>query len=141
MSFEDVVRDKIRKSPMGSNARNVLKVLLGELQKEGANKTLSEDAAHGVVRKLIKSNEEMLAYLKEGDNQFAALKEENEVLASLVPALWTTDQIKDFVASKGIDVKSMGEGQAVGLVMKSLKAENAPVDGAVVKQLIISLRK
>jgi hypothetical protein len=35
----------------------------------------------------------------------------------------------------------MGEGQAVGMVMKALKAENAPVDGSMVKQLVIGLRK
>src|SRR5690606_26965451 len=74
-------------------ARDVLRLALGEIQTAEArkNERLSDDEAAGVLRKLVKSNEETLGHSGEGDRA-ATLKKEIEVLGALLPRQLTVDE-------------------------------------------------
>ena len=76
-------------------ARNVLGLALGEIQTAEAreNRSLRDDEAVAVVRKLLKSNEETLALTQDG-TQAAALRREIDVLTALLPASMPAEAIE-----------------------------------------------
>lgn len=141
MSFEEMLRDRIAKSPYGSAERNLLKVVLGDLQQKVTG-SVTDEVAHAVVKKIIKGNDESLGYLPQGDARRAQYLAENEILADLLPKYLTADQIRESLEAAGIDVKSMpNEGQATGKAMQHFKAKNAPVEGQTVKEVVQAIRK
>jgi len=142
MTFEEMLRDRIAKCPYGSSERNLLKVVLGDLQQKSASGKVTEEIAHAVVKKIIKGNEESMGYLSEGDLRRAQYLNENEILSGLLPKYLTADQIRESLTTAGIDVSSMpNEGQATGRAMQHFKATNSPVEGQTVKEVVQAIRK
>ncbi len=124
-------------------ARDVLRLALGEIQTAEArkNEAVGEEEAAAALRKLIKSNEETLAALPDGDGRIAVLKRENEVLASLVPAQMSVAQIIEALASQADAIKAAAsDGQATGIAMKYLKSSAADVKGTDVGLAVKQLR-
>ena len=141
MTFEEIVRDRIKKSSYPSAERDVLKVVLGDLQLKSSGGKITDEIGHGIVKKLIQSNNENLQHLTASDLRHAKYVEENEVLSSLLPQYWSKDQIRENLVAAGIDVKSMGEGPATGKAMSHLKSINAPIEGLMVKEVVQEMRK
>jgi len=139
MTFEEQLREKIKAAPFGSSEKNVLKLVLGELQQEMGNVT--DERGHSIVKKLITSNEECLGHLDQTDPRYAGLVAENEMLQSLLPQYWSEDQIRARLEADGVDVTSFSnEGQATGAAMKHLKGLGAPVEGGTVKSVVAAIR-
>ncbi len=123
--------------------RDVLRLALGEIQTAEARKNapLGEEDAAAALRKLIKSNEETLAALPSGDERIASLKREVEVLASLLPAKMTVDQIVLALAGQVDAIKAAGnDGQATGIAMKHLKASGVAAGGGEVTAAVKQIR-
>lgn len=124
-------------------ARDVLRLALGEIQTAEARKNapLGEEEAAAALRKLIKSNEETLAALPEGDARVATLRREVEVLTALLPAQMTVEQIAAALASQVDAIKAAkSDGQATGIAMKHLKATGAAANGADVTAAVKQIR-
>lgn len=124
-------------------ARDVLRLALGELQTAEARKNapLAEDDAAAVVRKLVKSNEETLALTKDPESA-AALRREIEVLASVLPASLTPDQIVELLGEQREAIRAAkSDGQATGVAMKHLKATGANASGADVTVAVKKIRE
>lgn len=124
-------------------ARDVLRLALGEIQTAEARKNapLGEEEAAAALRKLIKSNEETLAALPEGDARVTTLRREVEVLTALLPAQLTVAQIVEALASQLDAIKAAkGDGQATGIAMKHLKATGASASGADVTAAVKQIR-
>lgn len=124
-------------------ARDVLRVALGEIQTLEArrNASLSEEDAQAAVRKLIKSNEETCAALPPDDQRVATLKQELEVLASLLPATLSVDAIVAALApQRDAIVGARSDGQATGVAMKHLKATGLVVSGNDVGAAVKKIR-
>jgi uncharacterized protein len=123
--------------------RDVLRLALGEIQTAEArkNEAVGEEEAAAALRKLIKSNEETLGALPEGDGRVAVLKREIEVLTSLVPVQLSVAQIIDALMAHVDAIKAAGnDGQATGIAMKHLKAAGADVKGTDVGLAVKQLR-
>ncbi len=123
--------------------RDVLRLALGEIQmaETRKNEAGTEEEAAAALRKLIKSNEETLAALPEGDERIALLKREIEVLTSLAPAQLTVPQIIEALSSQLDAIKAAAaDGQATGLAMKQLKAAGADVKGTDVGLAVKQIR-
>jgi uncharacterized protein YqeY len=123
--------------------RDVLRLALGEIQTAEARKNapLSEEDAAAALRKLIKSNEETLGALPVGDDRIAPLKQEVEVLLSLLPAQMNEAEIVAALAGQVDAIKAAGnDGQATGIAMKHLKASGAAVNGAEVTAAVKQIR-
>jgi uncharacterized protein len=123
--------------------RDVLRLALGEIQTAEArkNEPASEEEAAAALRKLIKSNEETLTALPEGDERIAVLKREIEVLSSLAPAQLSVPQIIEALAAQVAAIKAAGnDGQATGIAMKHLKASGADVKGTDVGVAVKQIR-
>ena len=123
--------------------RDVLRLALGEIQmaETRKNEAGTEEEAAAALRKLIKSNEETLAALPEGDERIAVLKREIEVLTSLAPAQLTVPQIVEALAGQVDAIKAAAaDGQATGLAMKHLKSTGADVKGTDVGLAVKQIR-
>lgn len=142
MSFEQQIRDRMTKSAHGSNERNLLKVVLGEVQQKSALGAFTEDMGHAIVKKMMKANEETIPHLSESDARRGKLLEENKILAGLLPQYWSAAQVRQQLEADGIDIKSAkNDGQAMGLAMQHLKKINAPIEGQAVKVAVGEMRK
>lgn len=122
--------------------RDLLKVVLGEMQTAAAR--LSEDlpdaAAQRIIRKMVKSNQEM-AELSDRPGVAEKMKTEIQVLETLLPKTLNIDQIIEALAPVLDAVKSAGnDGQATGVAMKHLTSTGAAVDGKDVGQAIKQVR-
>lgn len=141
--------DEIKKHAAGAAkqndtvARDVLRLALAEIQTAEARKNaaLSEEDAIAALRKLIKSNEETLVALPKDDARVAQLKREIDVLAALLPAQMTAEQIIAALADQAAAIKAAGnDGQATGIAMKHLKATGASVNGPTVSAAVKQIR-
>jgi len=133
MIVDDIKKRVVAAVKQGDTVvRDVLRLALGEIQMAETRKNESgtEEEAAAALRKLIKSNEETLAAMPEGDERIAVLKREIEVLASLAPAQLTVAQIVEALAGQLDAIKgAAADGQATGLAMKHLKSTGADVKG------------
>jgi uncharacterized protein YqeY len=139
MSFEDTLREKIKQSQVGSSDREILKLVLGECQQ--IMDKMTDERGHGIVKKLIKSNEDCLEHLAPEDPRYVQFVSENRLLSDLLPKYWTEDQIRERLVTDNIDVKSANnDGQAMGVAMKHLKEIGASVEGGSVKTAVAQIR-
>jgi len=122
-------------------ATSILRLAVGELQTLEARlgRDTTDDEAFGVVRKLIKSNEETLGLTTDAA-QKTTLETEISILKSVLPATLDVAQIAALLEAVRADiVAAKAEGQATGVAMKHLKAQGASVASpdvmAAVKQI------
>jgi len=139
----DLVKEKVRAAMKARKLveREVLGVLLGELQTvEARQGSLSEDEALGIVRKLVKSNEETLQLASDPEQQ-ARLREEIQLLRALLPQTLDVDAIiAELEAVRQAVVDAKNDGQATGVAMKHLKSVGAAVEGKQVAAAVKKLR-
>lgn len=140
MNFEERLREEINMYPFQSSERRLLKVVLGEFQRKAVGKSASDEAGYNVVRKMIKANEENSARLGEDDPRTQVFKEENQVMAMLLPKWWDADEIQAHLDLELIR-SAKNDGQAMGLAMRTLKGLDAPVEGDVVKAVVSKIRE
>jgi uncharacterized protein YqeY len=122
--------------------RDILRTALGEIQiaETRAGKQLSDDEAGKIVKKLMKSNQETIDAATD-DKTKDKLREENEILDSLLPRGLSVVEIVAALASVAGDIKAAkSDGQATGVAMKKLKADGATVDGKDVAEAVRVLR-
>ena len=128
-------------------SRDVLRLALGEIQLKSAKANLNENDKISVVKKIIKANNETINKVegkikeygdpdKSLDNTITNLYKEIDVLESLLPPNWTEDQIKEFIATKSLDIRSLPEDKAINSVIKALKEANAPVNNTMVRKIV-----
>ena len=108
--------------------KNILRLVIGEIQTiESLNGKISDERIHGIIKKIIASNEETLA----AGGKFE-LEKENLILKAYLPSVWTYAQIEVFFLDKPdiiAQIKAADKDKvASGLAMKALKAAKATVD-------------
>ena len=121
--------------------KGILRTVLGEIQtlEVRNNKSVSDEQAVNIIRKLIQTNEEVL---KIGPSE--KLEKENVILKTLLPQTWSLDQIVTFLntgdnVSKILQAKS--DGQATGEAIKLLKSVSAPVINGEVVTVVKAMRE
>ena len=123
--FVDDMKKKITEAMKAKDtvAKDVLRTALGEMQTASnrSGQDLSDEEAHKIVKKLIKSNDETLKVTTDPTNK-ARLEQENVILSELLPKAWTEEQIAQVLASVEDAIKNAkADGPAMGLAMKELK--------------------
>jgi len=146
MAFEESLRQRISGFPYGSPERNLLKLVLGELQQKA---TVTDEIAHSIVKKIINGNEEVMAMvdgdgkllLAEDDSRRAQYTRENELLAELLPKYLTVAQIRQSLEISGIDLKSdEKDGKAIGKAIEHFNKLAFPFEGQTVKDVVVEMR-
>lgn len=139
----DDIKKRIQAAMKAGNTleKEVLRVVLGEIQTEEARGTKADDAlAERVLKKLVKSNRETLQSATDAE-QKAALEGEIAILQELLPKSLSVDEIVQALAPVADAIRGAGnDGQATGIAMKHLKASGATVDGKDVAQAVKRLR-
>ena len=140
----DQVQQQIRQAMRDKDSarRDLLKVVLGELQTASSRsgKELEDAEAQRIVRKMVKSNQEM-AELTDRPEVKQQMKTELAVLESLLPQTLSVDQIVAALEPVEEAIKSAGnDGQATGVAMKHLKSTGAAVEGKDVGQAVKQIR-
>jgi len=123
--------------------KEILRVAVGEISTDAARpgRQGNDEEALGILRKLLKSNEETLASTTDAD-QRAVLAQENEILATYLPKSLSVEEIIQALAPVVEQIKAAGnDGQATGVAMKQLKSTSAVVNGKDVGLAIKELRK
>jgi uncharacterized protein len=122
--------------------KEILRVAVGEITTEQAREGRKGDdaEAQGILRKLIKSNEESLAHAEDPAKR-AVLEEEVRVLSAFLPKSLGVDDIVAALAPVADAVKAAGnDGQATGVAMKHLKSSGAVVGGKDVSEAVRKIR-
>lgn len=122
--------------------KEVLNVAIGEIDTIAARhkRDATDEDCTGVIRKLVKSNEETRAASSD-EAQRATLTREIEVLNALLPAQLGVPEVVALLAPVRDAIRAANnDGQATGVAMKHLKASGAAVDGKIVSQAVRELR-
>lgn len=118
---------------LGKNeiAKNILRVVIGELDNLAAKGDIKHDDCLRVIRKCVESNNEMLK-IKPNDN----LVEENKVLSTYLPNNLNVEQIKSELSNT-----TLGNhlGKAIGNAVKILREKGLYADGKDVRTAVEQL--
>ncbi len=143
----DTLKDHITRAVKAKDdvARDVLRLVLGEAQTAEARsgRPLSDEEVAGIVRKLVKSNEETLAAAAAAGDEprAAALRHEIALLSALLPKGLSVEEIVAALAPQADALRAAkSDGQATGMAIKHLKASGAVVDGTDVAAAVRSIR-
>jgi len=123
--------------------KEILRVAVGEISTDAARagRQGNDEEALGILRKLLKSNEETLASTTDAEKR-AVLTQENEILATYLPKILSVDEIMHALAPVIAQIKAVtNDGQATGIAMKQLKSAGLTVNGKDVGLAIKELRK
>jgi uncharacterized protein YqeY len=122
--------------------KEILRVAVGEITTDAARPGRKGDDAEAtaIVRRLQKSVEETLATVQD-DAQRTTLKEELEILASLLPKALGLDEIVAALTPVAEAIRAAsGDGPATGIAMKHLKGAGISADGKLVSEAVKRLR-
>ena len=122
--------------------KEILRVAIGEITTDSARpgRKGSDEEAQAILRKLIKSNEETLVSLGDGEKK-TSLTRENQILGEFLPKSLTEDEVVAALAPVLDSIRAAGnDGQATGIAMKHLKASGALVDGKAVTRAVQRVR-
>ena len=122
--------------------KEILRVAVGEITTDAARPGRKGDDAEAtaIVRRLQKSVEETLASVTD-DAQRTTLKEELEILASLLPKALGLDEIVAALAPVAEALRAApGDGPATGIAMKHLKGAGVSADGKLVSEAVKRVR-
>jgi len=123
--------------------KEILRVAVGEISTDAARagRQGNDEEALGILRKLLKSNEETLAATTDAEKR-AVLVEEIAILATYLPKSLSVEEITQALAPVAAQIKSAtNDGQATGIAMKQLKTGGLVVNGKDVTLAIKELRK
>jgi hypothetical protein len=77
MTLEDKVKERISEAPLGSDEKNCLRCILGEL-------TSKKGSGIAVLRELLRQNEEAMRRTRRNREELNRIEIENTVLKSLL---------------------------------------------------------
>jgi uncharacterized protein len=117
--------------------KEIIRTAIGEITATG--ETADDARVVAVLRKLVKSNEETLKF-SQGDAR-QTLEQELVVLRGFLPPTLSAEQVVELLAPVADQVRAAGnDGQAMGVAMKHLKAQDANAESAAVKAAVTVLR-
>lgn len=139
------IKKRIRTAMLARDeaTKSILRVAAGEIETEIARQgKVTEEREAAIVRKIITSNEETIAA---GATNADKLKQENVVLADLLPKTLTLVEIEAFFLAHDSPTfeqirDAANAGAATGLAMKALKAAGKSVLGNDVKTIVEKIR-
>jgi uncharacterized protein YqeY len=123
-------------------ARDVLKYAASEIQaaQSRTKKGISEEDEQRIIRKIIITNDANVEHI-DSKEKLDAIKRENEILTTLLPAMMGKEEIIEFLKPSHSDIKNCpSDGQAIGIAMKILKNNDKTVDGKIVTEIVKEIR-
>lgn len=131
MSLQETIQAQLKDAMKAKDTARVgvIRILIGEFQRQ-PEKQLSDDQVVGIIKKLIKSEKELLAASGEEDSGYI------EVLTEYLPKQAGEDEIRTWIA-ENIDFSSFGNKmQAMRPIMAHF---GSSADGNMVKAILQSM--
>lgn len=125
-----------------SVTKEVLNVALGEIDTIAARhgRDATDEDCLGVLRKLVKSNEETRSVATD-QTQRDTLTREIEIISTLLPKSLDAEGVIAALEPVAAAVKGApNDGAATGVAMKHLKTTGAVVDGKIVSAAVRAMR-
>jgi uncharacterized protein len=123
--------------------KEILRVATGEITMAIARAdsgTISDEEVQAILKKLVKSNREALAAGPDAERT-AMLEEEIAIIDGLLPQRLSAAEIATLLTEVADQIKAApGQGPAMGIAMKTLKAKHAEVEAKDVAAAIAQLR-
>lgn len=122
--------------------RNILKVVLGDLQSNETRKgsALTAEECELTVRKIIKGVSETISLTADPEAK-ATLEAEKTIMESLLPKTASAQEVFAALAPVADAVRGAGnDGQAMGAAMKHLKTTGLVVGSAQVAEAVKKIR-
>jgi uncharacterized protein YqeY len=118
--------------------KEILRTCIGEVT--GTGEAADDARVQGVLRKMIKNNDETLKVATDAD-QRATLEAEIVILRRYLPQSLSIEQIVAALAPVADAIRgASGTGQATGVAMKQLKSAGLEAAGKDVTQAVEQLR-
>lgn len=145
MSLTEQISDQMKQAMKAKDADRLsaLRQVKAALDREqlDSGKTLDDNAAQDVLKRLAKQRRESIESFREGGREEMAQKEETElkVLLEFLPAELSSEEIDAVIDKVLADLGSPDAsktGQVVGAVMKALKETGGLFDGKAVNQRV-----
>ena len=134
--LEQLIREKITEAVKARDnfARDLLRTALGEIQR---NTLQTDEDQMNVIKKMVKNIDITLNLIKDRPADASVdLQKEKVLLSTLLPQTMSKDEIIQFIKDNNIVIDPLQEGRSIGLVMKSLKAQDKKAEPALVKDII-----
>ena len=152
MTISEKIKERIILAMKAKNEieKNILRVALGDIQSfSSKNGSIAEENEIKIISSIIQKNKETMDLLHDKSNEntltenlkekaiVEKLSAENVILKDLLPEFMTEREILDFILSMKDKIENIKNvGQVIGLVIKSLKAENKVFNGSLVSSLV-----
>ncbi|MBY0526773.1 MAG: GatB/YqeY domain-containing protein [Gemmataceae bacterium] len=149
MSLKDTVRQKFEDAKRAGQReeKNLLSVILGDISTAEARsgKEVPDAEVEKLLRKLVESNTETLTQLKShnlaDDPRVGVLEREVAFLKSILPRTLDAAAIVKALESVRADIlNAKNDGQAMGVAMKNLKAQDLKALGQDVSAAVQTIR-
>lgn len=143
MTFQEMVRDRLAKAGHKSREKELLKVVVSDMQRATLDGKPSESQCVNIVKSTLKGVNEVLDKLPEGDGRRPQYEEERAILLTLLPIYMSLDEVLAKLREDGLvdAIKaSPKDGQAVGIAVGHLKKAKAPVEGDTVSRAVALIR-
>jgi uncharacterized protein YqeY len=137
----DQVKQRMFQAMKAGNVleKEILRTAIGEVTRSGDDPT--DERVLGVLKKLVKSNQETLESATSAD-QRSDLQREIEVLGTFLPETPGPEQLGALLAPVAEQIRAAaGPGPAMGIAMKFLKAANVSAESRDVQAALAELRK
>jgi uncharacterized protein YqeY len=124
--------------------RDALRTILGDSQAEAVRRKgeATDEVVLGVIRKTVTGLKETIPLAKKGGRDTTQQEAELALLESLLPKTWDKDAIAAALAAVREELReAKGDGQAMGVAMKVLKAQGATTNPDDVKAVVATVRE
>lgn len=128
MSLQEQIRSELKGAMKAKDTAKTgaIRILIGEFQRQ-PDKELSDDQVVGIIKKLIKSEREMLAASKSDDTSFI------DVLEGYLPKQATEEEVRQWIEDN-VDFSSFGNAmQAMRPIMAHF---GSTADGNMVRKVL-----
>lgn len=128
MSLQDKIRGELKEAMKAKDSARTgaIRILIGEFQRQ-PEKDLADDAVVGIIKKLIKSERELISAGGQGDEAYIA------VLEGYLPQQASEEDIRSWIAAN-VDFSKYGNKMQA---MKEIMAHfGTSADGNMVKSIL-----
>lgn len=132
MSMQQMIKDELKVAMKAKDTDRVgaVRILIGEFQRQ-PEKELADEQVIGIIKKLIKSEKELLASAGEDSSGFLS------VMEGYLPAQATTEEIRQWI-DENVDFSSVqNKMQAMRPIMTHF---GSTADGNVVKKILQDMK-
>lgn len=133
MALLEKLRNDLKQAMLAKDEekKNTIKMVLGEIPRLNklANEVPTDVEVEGIIRKLIKSETQVLELTKKDPSQSTYIK----VLLSYLPQSLSKEEIKEWITANIDLTKYDNPIKAMGEIMKGLKGK---ADGNIVRKVL-----